>query len=131
MLTNAKNRNAVFITTLNPSLDFNLVEMIDAMEPKSMAPVIEAKTTRGMVSTLNSTDLKNIGYPIAVINPADTSPMIPIVYTFDKIYCARVNGPTRICSNIPCLLSFQIIIPEISVLFMMLNPIMPDAINAG
>ena len=42
-----------------------------------------------------------------------------------------VKGPDKICSNMPCRLSFHIIIPEIRVLFIMLNPIIPVAKNVG
>ena len=71
--------------TLNPSLDFNLVEIIDAIEPKRIEPVTDANTMRGIVNTLNSTDLKNSGYPTAVISAALTSPIIPMVYTLLSI----------------------------------------------
>ena len=56
MLTNAKNKNTVLIITLNPSLDLNLVDIIDAIDPNKSEPTIEAKTIIGIVNTLNSTD---------------------------------------------------------------------------
>ena len=74
MLTNAKNRKTVLMITLNPSLDFSRVEIIDAIEPNRMEPVIDAKIRNGIVSALNCTDVKKRGNPIAVIrilnNPA-------------------------------------------------------------
>ena len=52
MLTNAKNRKTVLIMTLNPSLDRNLVDIIDAIEPKRIEPTIDAKIRNGIVSKL-------------------------------------------------------------------------------
>ena len=69
----------MLIITLNPSLERNRVEIIEAIEPKRIAPAIEVKIMSGIVIKLNSTDSKNIGYPTAVINAALTKPTIPIV----------------------------------------------------
>ena len=53
MLTNAKNKNTVLIITLNPSLDFILVEIIDAIDPNKREPVTDAKIMIGKVSIEN------------------------------------------------------------------------------
>ena len=47
--------------TLNPSLERNLVEIIEAIEPNKIAPAIEVKTISGFVIKLNYTDSKNTG----------------------------------------------------------------------
>jgi len=65
--------------TLNPSLERNLVEIIDAIDPNKIAPTTDANISKGMVTIEKSTDSKNTGYPTAVIKPALTKPMIPIV----------------------------------------------------
>ena len=65
--------------TLKPSLERNLVEIIDAMEPNKIEPTIEAKTRNGIVNKLNCTVLKNSGYPIDVIKAALSNPTIAIV----------------------------------------------------
>ena len=39
--------------TLNPSLERNLVEMIEAIEPKRIAPAIAVKIMSGIVTKLN------------------------------------------------------------------------------
>ena len=67
------------MTTLNPSLDLNLVDIIDAIEPKRIEPTTEAKTKSGIVKRLNSTDSKKSGYQTAVIKAALINPTIPIV----------------------------------------------------
>ena len=51
----------MLIITLNPSLERNRVEIIEAIEPKRIAPAIEVKIMSGIVIKLNSTDSKNIG----------------------------------------------------------------------
>jgi len=66
---------------LNPSLDFSLVDMIDAIEPNRIEPTTEAKTNSGIVRKLNSIDSKKSGYQTAVIKVALINPIIPIVYT--------------------------------------------------
>ena len=65
--------------TLNPSLERNLVEMIEAIEPKRIAPAIAVKIMSGIVTKLNSTDSKNTGYPPAVIYAPLTKPTIATV----------------------------------------------------
>ena len=47
--------------TLKPSLERNLVEIIEAIEPNKIAPAIELNTIRGIVTKLNSTDSKKTG----------------------------------------------------------------------
>ena len=44
----------MLIITLNPSLDRNLVEIIDAIEPNKIEPVIAAKIMIGIVVIENS-----------------------------------------------------------------------------
>ena len=51
----------MLITTLNPSLERNLVEIIDANEPNNIDPVIAQKIIIGIVTNENSTDSKNTG----------------------------------------------------------------------
>ncbi len=51
----------MLIITLNPSLERNLAEIIEAIEPNNIAPTIELKTISGIVTRLNSTDWKNTG----------------------------------------------------------------------
>ena len=47
--------------TLKPSLERNLVEIIEAIEPNKIAPAIELKIINGIVTRLNSTDSKKTG----------------------------------------------------------------------
>ena len=49
------------MTTLNPSLERNRVEIIDASEPNNIDPVIAPKIIIGIVTNENSTDSKNTG----------------------------------------------------------------------
>ena len=56
VLTNAKKIKTVLIITLKPSLERNLAEMIEAIEPNNIAPTIELKTMSGIVTKLNSAD---------------------------------------------------------------------------
>ena len=49
------------IITLNPSLDFILVEIIDAIDPNKREPVTEAKTMIGIVSKENPLDSEKTG----------------------------------------------------------------------
>ena len=67
------------IITLNPSLDRILVEIIEAIEPNKIEPVIAAKTIIGIVNRENSTDSKNTGYPTNAISVALIKPTIPMV----------------------------------------------------
>ena len=69
----------MLIITLNPSLERNRVEIIEAIEPKRIAPAIELKTISGIVIKMNYTDSKNTGYPTAIIKAALTKPTIAIV----------------------------------------------------
>ena len=46
------------MTTLNPSLERNRVEIIDASEPNNIDPVIAPKIIIGIVTNENSTDSK-------------------------------------------------------------------------
>jgi hypothetical protein len=85
VLTNARNRKTVLIITLNPSLERNLVEIIDAIEPNKIEPMIAAKIIIGMVIIVNSTDSKNTGYPTSAIKDALTNPTIPMVQILLKI----------------------------------------------
>ena len=55
------------MVTLNPSLDLNLVEIIDAIEPNKTDPVMAAKIISGIVIKLNSIDLKKTGNPTKAI----------------------------------------------------------------
>ena len=68
MLTNAKKRNTVLIMTLKPSLERNLVEIIEAIEPNKIAPAIELNTISGIVTKLNLPVPKKTEYPIALFN---------------------------------------------------------------
>ena len=43
----------MLIITLKPSLERNLAEMIEAMEPNNIAPTIELKIMSGIVTKLN------------------------------------------------------------------------------
>ncbi len=52
----AKKRKTVLIITLNPSLERNLVEIIDANEPNNTDPVIAPKIMIGIVTSENSAD---------------------------------------------------------------------------
>ena len=55
MLAKAKNRKTVLIITLNPSLERNLVDIIDAIEPNKIAPTTDATISNGIVTIENST----------------------------------------------------------------------------
>ena len=48
----------MLIITLNPSLERNFVEIIDAIEPNNIAPTTEPKIISGIVTILNSTESK-------------------------------------------------------------------------
>ena len=67
------------MSTQNPSLERNRVEIIESIEPKRIAPAMEVKIMSGIVIKLNSTDSKNIGQPTAVLNAALNKPTIPII----------------------------------------------------
>ena len=49
------------------------------LDPNKIAPTTDANINKGIVTIEKSTDSKNTGYPTAVIKPALTKPMIPIV----------------------------------------------------
>ena len=51
----------MLIITLNPSLERNLVEIIDAIDPNKIAPTTEANINKGIVIIEKSTDSKNTG----------------------------------------------------------------------
>ena len=53
MLTKAKKIKTVLIITLKPSLERNLADMIEAIEPNNIAPTIELKIISGIVIMLN------------------------------------------------------------------------------
>ncbi len=42
-----KNEKTVLIITLNPSLERNLVEIIDAIDPNKIAPTTEENINKG------------------------------------------------------------------------------------
>ena len=51
----------MLIITLNPSLERNLVDIIEAIDPNNIAPTTEANISKGIVTIEKSTDSKNTG----------------------------------------------------------------------
>ena len=71
--------------TLNPSLDLNLVDIIEAIEPNNKDPVIDAKMIIGIVINEKLLEPENTGNAMNAIKAALTNPTIPIVTSLLRI----------------------------------------------